>query len=143
VVRIVRVMPRDVREATLSLPPSVNHQYARYGGRVRLTDAAKSWRETVQWTVQKRLLPAGPIAVSVAVQGARHDIDNVVKALLDALQGIWWQDDSAVAWLLVRRLSGEPCLIVRAWSIPGEATTTPRVRKSPRSKSRWREWLIK
>ncbi len=135
-------MPRDVREATLSLPPSVNHQYARYGGRVRLTDAAKSWRETVQWTVQKRLLPSGPIAVSVAVQGARHDIDNVLKALLDALQGIWWQDDSAVAWLLVRRFSGEPCLIVRAWSIGGEAKMAPRVCRAARVKSRWREWLV-
>lgn len=135
-------MPRDVREATLSSRHPLITSTRDTAGACALPTPGKSWRETVQWTVQRHLLPAGPIAVSVAVQGARHDIDNVLKALLDALQGIWWQDDSAVAWLLVRRYSGEPCLIVKAWSIAGEATAAPRVRKSPRAQSRWRQWLV-
>lgn len=44
-------------------------------------------------------------AVEIALRGlsALSDLDNAAKAILDALNGVAWDDDRRVDWLLVRR----------------------------------------
>lgn len=142
---LVRVLvTRPKRTATLPLPPSVNHLYVRQGGRVRLSDAARDWREAARIATGIDLLPDGPVAVRVIVRGARHDLDNVLKALLDALNGAWWVDDSRVAWLLVRRSPGEPAVDVAAWAMPG-AIPRPSRRRAPGGggRSPWAALLLR
>jgi hypothetical protein len=53
---------------------------------------------------------------------AGHDVDNVAKALLDALTGVVWFDDAQVRRLLVEKVEGErPRIHVRARPLaPGE-----------------------
>jgi Holliday junction resolvase RusA-like endonuclease len=44
---------------------------------------------------------------------SRPDIDNYVKFILDALQGVVWNDDSAVTEILATKIySIEPCTIL-------------------------------
>ena len=56
---------------------------------------------------------------------AGHDVDNVAKALLDALTGVVWFDDAQVRRLLVERVEGErPRIHVCARPLaPGEVPT--------------------
>ena len=37
----------------------------------------------------------------------RYDVDNVAKAVLDALHGIAWTDDKQVEWLAIRKRYGD------------------------------------
>ena len=41
-----------------------------------------------------------------AWRASKPDLDNVVKAVLDACQGLLWDDDSQVACLLVEQFTG-------------------------------------
>ena len=56
--------------------------------------------------------PAGRL-----MKTTKPDADNVIKAILDALNGVWWQDDKFIcqlnysAW--ISALNEEPHLIVR------------------------------
>lgn len=44
----------------------------------------------------------------------KPDLDNVAKAVLDALNGIAYKDDSAVTSLIIRKHYGlKPCVLVR------------------------------
>jgi Holliday junction resolvase RusA-like endonuclease len=56
-----------------------------------------------------------------------HDVDNVAKALLDALTGVVWFDDAQVRRLVVEKVEGErPRIHVRARPLaPGELPTLP------------------
>lgn len=55
----------------------------------------------------------------------RPDGDNVAKAVMDALNGLAWLDDSQIAWLHVEKVYGEPneqpCVEVSIYSLPPEA----------------------
>lgn len=41
----------------------------------------------------------------------RPDIDNIAKAVLDALNGIVYDDDAQVAQLMVKKVYGQPLLV--------------------------------
>lgn len=49
------------------------------------------------------------------------DVDNVAKAVLDALNGLWWADDRQVAALYAKQYIGaqgeEPGVWIRAWQL--------------------------
>lgn len=86
-----------------TLPPSTNHLYSRgVGGKVFLKADAKAAKEALAWEarVAYRGEPlTGPLKVRVAIfwpDMRKHDVDNI-KALLDALNGIVWQDDGQVS----------------------------------------------
>lgn len=52
----------------------------------------------------------------------RPDLDNCVKSVLDACNGIVFADDGQVVQLLVRKFyHAEPCVVVAARAVPGEA----------------------
>lgn len=79
-----------------------------------LTTRGSAYRRPVQdfFRRELRLRPqyAGDFAVDIAVvtgaMSPRCDVDNVAKALLDALTGAVFRDDSQVSRLVVERYSG-------------------------------------
>lgn len=96
-------------ELELPYPPSVNHYWRRVGARTLISRGGRAFRKAVCAILAAggvRPL-TGPLAVEVAVfppDKRRRDIDNVQKALLDALaHGGAYQDDSQVARLTVER----------------------------------------
>jgi Holliday junction resolvase RusA-like endonuclease len=93
------------------LPPTVNHMYvSRRGGGKALTEEARTFRHEV-WCALfdaglPRVPPAGDLAVTVRLtygDRRRTDIDNRVKAALDALATALEFDDARVARLVVER----------------------------------------
>ena len=60
----------------------------------------------------KRARPKwGPYEVCIEIQrradGSSHDVDNVAKAVLDALTGVVFHDESQVQRLLVTKVEGD------------------------------------
>lgn len=86
---------------------------ARVKGRPRLgkngvytPEATRNWEELVGWEfVQRNGKPklTGPIRVEVFFHQKQADIDNLVKAILDALNQIAYEDDSQVVELHARK----------------------------------------
>jgi len=93
----------------LPWPPSVNHYYRRVGARTLISRAGREFRRRVaRILATHRLAPAvGRLAVTVEVyppDRRRRDIDNLLKAVLDACQhGGAFPDDSRIVWLLIHR----------------------------------------
>jgi Holliday junction resolvase RusA-like endonuclease len=97
-------------EFVLPYPPSINHYWRRVGPRTLISREGRRFRERV--TAILAALGIEPMSGALAVQveiyppdNRRRDIDNVQKALLDALQhGGAYTDDSQIV-----RLSIEKC----------------------------------
>ena len=75
----------------LPYPPSVNHYWRRVGARTLISRAGRAFRERVcSLLAARRIEPLdGPLAMRIDVfppDHRRRDIDNLQKALLDALQ---------------------------------------------------------
>lgn len=93
----------------LPWPPSVNHYYRHVGPRTLISRAGRIFRRRVARILAARCLPpaVGRLAVTVEVfppDRRRRDIDNLLKAVLDALQhGGAFPDDSRIVWLLIQR----------------------------------------
>lgn len=118
----VETVAETVISATLPVPPSVNHQYRRGRGRVVLDDQVLLFRDIVALTLAPAPRPAPEtlLAIEAQVVWARGDLDNVAKALLDALARALGVDDRQVVDLHLRRsglrLGEEPHLRVAiAW----------------------------
>ena len=103
----------------LPYPPSMNHYWrtARIGGRqvTYISEEGKHFRHSVALAVVKLVgtLPdlAGPIAVSLTLtrpDKRRRDLDNILKATLDALQhaGVY-RDDSQIQKLCLQWEAGD------------------------------------
>ncbi len=92
----------------LPYPPSLNRLYRVVRGRPILSREAREYRAQVQ----AHLVSIGyeatrsPVAVSVWLYRPRRsgDVDNTLKALLDACNGFLWRDDSQLLELHVYRL---------------------------------------
>ena len=83
----------------------------------------KEWEETVQWIAAQHRPPSplrGPLAVAMTFYlprpkrskreypSVRPDIDNYCKAVMDALNGMIWQDDGQIVQLEASKRYGEP-----------------------------------
>jgi crossover junction endodeoxyribonuclease RusA len=94
-------------ELELPYPPSVNHYWRRVGARTLISRGGRAFRKTVCSILAARHCEPlhGPLAVEVEVHppdNRRRDIDNVQKALLDALQhGEAYLDDSQIVRLAI------------------------------------------
>ena len=96
-------------ELELPFPPSVNHYYRRVGPRTLISREGRRFRERVCAQLAglgvRRL--SGPLRIEIEVyppDRRRRDIDNVQKALLDALQhGGLYEDDSQIVKLDIER----------------------------------------
>lgn len=90
---------RRTVEMVLPVPPSVN-RYWRQGraGIVYLSAEAQAYKDAVRLTNIVNHPFAGPVALNLTVFRPRKkgDLDNYLKALLDALKGIIYYDDDQV-----------------------------------------------
>ncbi len=93
----------------LPYPPSVNHYYRRVGNRTLISREGRVYRKRVCLALKDRVSQAitGPLRVRIDVHPPdrrRRDLDNAMKALLDALQhGGAYEDDSQIDHLDIRR----------------------------------------
>lgn len=93
----------------LPYPPSVNHYWRRVGARMLISRAGRAFRTDVcSLLAARRIQPLdGPLAVEIDVfppDHRRRDIDNLQKAVLDALEhGGAYHDDSQIAQLTIKR----------------------------------------
>ncbi len=123
----------------LPYPPSVNHYWRRVGSRTLISRGGRAFRRSVQAALAARgVRPiAGRLAITIDVHPPdrrRRDLDNALKALLDALQhGGAYGDDAQIDELRVRRGVCVPggCVWVRlrpcsANGDDGAATARPR-----------------
>lgn len=112
---------RALLEATLPWPPSVNHYWATNGHGRYLSPRARAWQKEA-WAVLRSEWPHRPYRGQVAVtlvatppDRRRRDLDNILKAVLDALvhAGVI-ADDAQVAELhAVRRYGERPGVAVQ------------------------------
>lgn len=101
-------------EVVLPYPPSVNHYWRMFRGRMVISREGRAFRERVCSV----LAAAGvkPMSGALAVEmdlyppdRRRRDIDNGLKACLDGLQhGGAYEDDSQITLLVVRKCAPLP-----------------------------------
>lgn len=130
---------------TLPYPPSTNHLYIRTRtGRVSLSARALTYRAAAR-AIAIQEGHTQPITGTVAIfldvyrPQRRGDLDNVLKALLDSLNGIAWHDDSQIIQITANRYDDPSAPRISIAIIPLERhhdTPTPnrsRHRRRPRS----------
>ena len=98
---------RAVTTLILPYPPTVNHIYRRARGHLSLTPEALAFRHAVRMIAQVQGVEpmSGPVAVFLDVYRPRRrgDLDNLLKAVLDALQGAAYHDDQQVTEIHANR----------------------------------------
>jgi len=113
------------------LPPTVNHAYRKRGkgAGLYMTRDASAWKEGAIYEsrscYRKQKPIEGKVAVLVVYQvksRGRWDIDNRLKALLDALTGAGIWDDDRQIWHLTEQIEvtgkGNPETHVFVWEVP-------------------------
>ncbi len=117
----------------LPYPPSVNHYYRRTrSGQVYLRTEAQAFRDRVhvEWLAQSWMPLQCPLSLEIRAfrPRARGDIDNVLKATLDAMSGRYFVDDRQVVRLLVHldmdRKSPRLEVVMRCVAVATSATLT-------------------
>lgn len=99
---------------SLPYPPSVNHYWRHYRGRVVISQKGRAYRERVLALLARgygngpRKPPSGGrIALEMNAfppDRRRRDLDNIQKAILDSLEhGGVYEDDSQIDLLITRR----------------------------------------
>lgn len=111
-------MPTDqVIRLTLPLPPSVNRLWRSGKGRMYRSAQYSAWRNEAIWSIKLQARGAsidGPYSIAVAFQRPdkrRRDLDNLLKALSDALvdAGVLADDCDAEEIHLCWRGEGRSC----------------------------------
>lgn len=82
---------KDALTLELPYPPSVNHYWRRVGARTLISQEGRRYRSRIaSMLALRRLQPmAGPLDVRITIHPPdrrRRDLDNPMKALLDALE---------------------------------------------------------
>jgi crossover junction endodeoxyribonuclease RusA len=93
-------------------PPSANRYYRRAGAHLHRSAEANAYRETVLYIYAQQANTIGaafpkPIEVAVTYRwfrsAKRGDLDNRLKIIGDALNGLAWDDDSQVVRITAER----------------------------------------
>ncbi|MFM7165224.1 MAG: RusA family crossover junction endodeoxyribonuclease [Planctomycetaceae bacterium] len=90
-------------------PPSINHYSRHVGTRTFISRQGRAFRQAVcSILAAAGVVPLeGPLIVEIAIfppDRRRRDVDNVLKALLDALQhGRAYLDDSQIVRLTIEK----------------------------------------
>ena len=121
-----------------TLPLSTNQLYRVFQNRSILSARARANKEAIGWEArtQYRGKPlTGPLAVEISLfwgDRRKHDVDNI-KALLDTLTGICWEDDGQIVDLHTMKAidAGRPRVELRAWSL--EEPVAPESQKRART----------
>ena len=102
---------KPVIRLILPKAPSANRYFRVYRGRAVKSTEARTYIATVRGIAKAlRVKPIeGEVALSVHwYRGAkRGDLDNTLKVLGDALNGVAYQDDRQVAKITMERTDGE------------------------------------
>ena len=99
---------------TLPWPPSVNHYWRTWRGRMLLSRQGRAYRKQVGAILKAAgVTPqSGPLAIHVELyppDRRKRDIDNTLKAIGDSLQhGGAFHDDSQIVWLLIQKAEVVP-----------------------------------
>ena len=94
---------------TLPWPPSVNHYWRMWRGRMLISRRGRAYREQVVAILKAvGVTPqSGRLAIHVELyppDRRKRDIDNTFKAIGDSLQhGGAFLDDSQIVWLLLEK----------------------------------------
>lgn len=112
-----------MKQFRLEFPPTVNHYWRSYKGIVCLSDAGKAYRFAAAEFGGGDPI-RGPVGIFLRVtfpDRRKRDLDNLLKAILDAIShaGIW-EDDAQVELLLVQRRGVERPGWVEVWIVPME-----------------------
>lgn len=98
---------------TLPFPPSVNRYWRHVGTRVLISKEGREYRQVVTDLMTSRRIKKheGDLIVDIRLVPAdrrRRDVDNSLKALLDAMQaGGAYDDDSQITRLTVEKVEPE------------------------------------
>lgn len=104
----------------LPYPPSTNRMWRHYRGRPVMSAEAREWKRNAAWLAcEAGWRPmTGRLAVDITLHPrmtkkgkesqCRLDIDNAIKAVLDALNGVAYADDRQVIQLAARVGSAIP-----------------------------------
>jgi len=95
----------------LPWPPSLNTYWRNVGGRTLISSEGRAYREAVVWLAKSENWPKhGDKRLTVTVEAwvpdkRRRDLDNMLKAALDALThaGVW-DDDGQIDDLRIVRM---------------------------------------
>lgn len=91
----------------LPYPPSVNRLYRVIRGRMVMSDEARAYKALAGLLARQQGVEVlcGAVSVTISVFRPRRagDLDNTLKATLDALNGIAYEDDSQITELHARR----------------------------------------
>lgn len=96
-------------ELELPFPPSVNHYWRMWRGRMVISAEGRAYQNAVGALLKaKGVRPmTGKLAVAIEVfppDLRRRDLDNLLKAVNDSLQhGGAFPDDSQIVWLLIEK----------------------------------------
>ena len=96
-------------ELELPFPPSVNHYYRRVGFRTLISREGRRFREKVCGLLARAGVGpmTGPLVLEIEYyppDQRPRDLDNLQKALLDALQhGGLYKDDNQIVTLIVEK----------------------------------------
>jgi crossover junction endodeoxyribonuclease RusA len=98
----------------LPWPPSVNHYWRQFRGRSILSEAGRRYRKDAEAAIVKAGVRAplqGHVAIrlrAVFPDRRRRDLDNLPKAVLDALgRGKTYRDDSQIKLLIIEHVGTE------------------------------------
>lgn len=97
--------PAAVR-LTLPYPPSLNRMYRAVNGRSILSREGRAYRGRAHQLVQQTgYVAEGDVAVSLMFYRPRRcgDLDNCLKATMDALSGVAYRDDAQVQNIIAAR----------------------------------------
>lgn len=96
-----------MRNYTLPCPPTINHYYGRHGNRTYIKQGGKDFRLEVKSIIGLVEPFCDDIYLKVDVyfpDKRKRDLDNILKALQDALaHARVYKDDTQIAHLEVRR----------------------------------------
>ena len=95
---------------TVPVPPSANEWHRHVGKRVLLSSVARKYLREINSRFQHLTPMAGPLRLSIVWYRARKagDVDKRGAILLDALQGLAYENDSQIADYRIVRDDSEP-----------------------------------
>ena len=127
--------------AVIEFPPSVNTYYRRAGHHIHMSKRGREFKKRTADVARYKMNGEPPMTGRVSVGIAlcapnrrKYDIDNRVKAVLDALQGVVFEIDEQVDAIHVVRMPhdvtlGEGHACVAVAEAPEQKAPTKKVKK--------------